>query len=156
IRETSRSGLKGNREGGRRAAFLICLSKEKSMKKILMPVDGSECALRAVKQVSGVIPSLGAASLHPLNVQPPLPPDVMRVISAEAIKGFHHDEAKKDLQTARAPLDAAGAKYEVHIVVAGPAQSIARLAHGNGCDQVVMGTHGPTGLAAVVTGSGAT
>lgn len=126
------------------------------MKKILMPVDGSECALRAVKHVIGLLPSLGDASLHLLSVQPSLPADVSRFISAEDIKGFHQDEAKKDMQTARDALDAAGAKYQVHIVVGDPAQSITRFAEENGCDQIVMGTHGRTGLAGVVMGSVAT
>lgn len=126
------------------------------MKKILMPVDGSDCALRAVKHVIGLAPNLNNVELHLINVQAPLPSDVSRFISADDIKSFHQEEAKKELQSARDALDAAGVTYQVHIVVGDPAQSIARFAEENGCDQIVMGTHGRTGLAGAVMGSVAT
>jgi len=106
--------------------------------------------------VIGLLPNLANAELHLINVQPALPADVSRFVSAEDIKKFHQDEAAKELKTAQEALDAAGAKYATHIVVGDPAQSITRFAEENGVDQIVMGTHGRTGLAGVVMGSVAT
>lgn len=123
------------------------------MRKILMPVDGSECALRAVQHVIKSLPNFTEVSLHLLNVQPALPSDVGRFISAEDLKGYYQDEAAKEMQSARDALDAAKAEYQVHIVVGDPAHSIARFADEQGCDLIVMGTHGRTGLAGVVLGS---
>ena len=127
------------------------------MKKIVLPVDGSDCALRATQHVINNLQHLAAGpELHLLNVQPSLPNDVGRFISADDLKRYHQDEAKKELQSARSALDTAGVKYQVHIVVGDPAQSIVRFADEQGCDQIVMGTHGRTGLAGVVMGSVAT
>ena len=122
------------------------------MNKILLPVDGSDCALRAVKQAISLV-SGGNAEVHLLNVQPALPADVSRFIKAEDIKGYHQDEAKKEMATAVQALNAAGVKYQTHIVVGDPAPSIARFAEENGVTQIIMGTHGRTGLAGVVLGS---
>lgn len=126
------------------------------MRKILMPVDGSDCALRAVQHVIKNLPNIAEPSLHLINVQPPLPGDVGRFVSQDDIKKYHQDEAQKEMQSAREALDRAGATYQVHIVVGDPATSITRYAEEQGCDQIVMGTHGRTGLAGIVLGSVAT
>ena len=127
------------------------------MKKVLLPVDGSDCALRATQYVINNLQHFAAGpELHLLNVQPSLPSDVGRFINADDLKHYHQDEAKKELQSVRSTLDTAGVKYQVHIVVGDPAQSIVRFADEQGCDQIVMGTHGRTGLAGAVMGSVAT
>lgn len=126
------------------------------MKKILLPIDGSDSALRAAKHVISLLPNFKSGEVHVLNVQPALPANVSRFIGADDLKNYHQEEAKKELQSVRDALDAAGASYQVHIVVGEPAQSIARFAEEQGCDQIVMGTHGRTGLAGAVMGSVAT
>lgn len=127
------------------------------MKKILVPVDGSDCSLRATQYVLKNLPHFAAGpALHLLNVQPSLPGDVGRFVNPDDLKHYHQDEAKKELQPARDALDAAGVEYQIHIVVGDPAQSIVRFAEEQGCDQIVMGTHGRTGLAGAVMGSVAT
>ena len=94
------------------------------MKKVLLPVDGSDCALRATQYVINNLQHFAAGpELHLLNVQPSLPSDVGRFINADDLKHYHQDEAKKELQSVRSILDTAGVKYQVHIVVGDPAQS---------------------------------
>ena len=121
------------------------------MKKVLLPVDGSDCALRATQYVINNLQHFAAGpELHLLNVQPSLPSDVGRFINADDLKHYHQDEAKKELQSVRSTLDTAGVKYQVHIVVGDPAQSIVRFADEQGCDQIVMGTHGRSGFERLV------
>ena len=129
------------------------------MASILLPVDGSPCSQRATEYV---ISYLGvfkdAPDVHVLNVQHPFPGGkrVAAVLGAEKLKQHHHDEGMEAIAPARAKLDAAGVKYKHHIVVGEDAESIARFAKENGCDQIVMGTRGLGPVTNVLLGSVAT
>jgi nucleotide-binding universal stress UspA family protein len=126
------------------------------MKKLLVPVDGSECALRAVRHLlergsGAALP--GTVEIHLVNVQPGLPGDIARFVSKRQIADYHHDESAKALADARALLDAAGAPYEAHAEVGPLAETIVRLADRLGCDEIVMGARGRTALAEFLLGS---
>ena len=126
------------------------------MKKILLPVDGSEASQRAVKHVLGMRGQYRepeALEIHLLNVQPGLPSDVSRFIDGDQIKSYHHDQGVKELEGARSLLDAAGAQYKVHVSVGEPAQTIAGFAEKCGAEQIVMGTHGHGGVKGMLLGS---
>lgn len=126
------------------------------MKKILVPVDGSECSLRGIKHVLGMRGEYRdpqALQIHVLNVQPSLPQDVSRFVNSDQIKDYHHDQGVKELEAAKSQLDAAGAKYEVHITVGDPADAIGKFAQNIGADQVIMGSHGRGGLSGLLLGS---
>jgi CRP/FNR family transcriptional regulator len=61
------------------------------MKKLLVPVDGSECSLRAVRHLIGkgsgaALP--GTVEIHLVNVQPGLPGDITRFVSREQVAGY--------------------------------------------------------------------
>jgi nucleotide-binding universal stress UspA family protein len=126
------------------------------MKKVLIPVDGSECSLRAVDRVIAKrshYADPNALEIHLVNVQSPLSHDVSRFFNHDQIAGFHHEESDKQMQEACKHLDAAGAKYTRHEVIGTIAEKIAELADSLQCDQVVMGTHGRGALAEVLMGS---
>jgi nucleotide-binding universal stress UspA family protein len=126
------------------------------MKKVLIPVDGSECSLRAVALVidkRSRYANPEGLQVHLVNVQPPLSHDISRFASHEQIALFHKDESEKQLQAARELLDASGTAYTVHCEVGHVAETICRLAEHLGCDQLVMGTHGRTALLELVMGS---
>ena len=126
------------------------------MKKVLIPVDGSECSLRGVALVidkRSRYADPDALEIHLVNVQPPLSHDISRFASHEQIAAFHRDESEKQLKAARDLLDTAGAHYTVYCEVGHVAETICRLADHLGCDQIVMGTHGRTALLEFVTGS---
>lgn len=122
---------------------------------ILLPVDGSENALRATRFVIDLAKSCAKpAEIHLLAVQPPIiSGDVKMFISQDAINDYYRDEGTKALATARAALDANGVVYQFHIGVGHIAETIAAYAKDKNCDQVVMGTRGMGGLAGLVMGS---
>ena len=126
------------------------------MKRVLIPVDGSECSLRALKVVIGKRSHYAdpeSLDIHLVNVQPPLSHDITRFASHEQIALYHRDESEKQLKAACELLDAVGAKYTCHCEVGHAAEVICRLAESLACDQLVMGTHGRSALAELFVGS---
>ncbi len=124
--------------------------------KILIPVDGSDSALNAVRyhlQSRAQYRDANAIDLHLLTVQPPLSGGVTMFISGDEVKKYHQDEGNKELASARELLDRAGVRHAVHIIVGEPAQVIAQYAKDQGVDQIIMGAHGRGAVASLVIGS---
>ena len=121
------------------------------MTKILIPLDGSAAGARAIEQVL----QRGAAGLelHLLNVQLPVDGNVRSFVSSDELNAYHRDEGLAELAVARALLDAAGVAYQQHVLVGHPADQISRFAAEQGFDEIVMGTHGRTGLLQLLMGS---
>jgi nucleotide-binding universal stress UspA family protein len=124
--------------------------------KILIPMDDSDCALRAVEHVLSKRGAYGSLRVHLLNVQPPLRGDVTLFVDEARIESYHREEGEKALARARARLEQAGIAYRAHIKVGEPAELITRMAAERGCDQIVMGTHGRGAIAGLLLGSIAT
>ena len=126
------------------------------MKRVLIPIDGSECALRAVKlmiEKRARYADPESLEIHLVNVQPTLSHDVSRFASHDQIVLFHRDESEKQLKSACDLFDAAGVRYVRHCEVGHPAEVICALAERLTCDQIVMGTHGRTALVELLVGS---
>ena len=123
--------------------------------KILLPVDGSENALRATRFAISVAKAcVEPAELHLLTVQLPiLSGDVKMFVSQGQINAYYHDEGIKALASARAALDAAGVHYVFHIGVGQLAETIAAYAKDKACDQVIMGTRGLGSVSGLLLGS---
>jgi nucleotide-binding universal stress UspA family protein len=123
------------------------------MTKILVPVDGSEYSLRAVRHLVKRIGRASDAELHLLNVQPPVPKAIAAFIKQDAVKDFHRDEGNAALKEARALLDQAGVKYAYHIAVGAPADTVAAYAREQGCEEIVMGARGHGAVLNILLGS---
>jgi len=126
------------------------------MKRVLIPVDGSDCSLRAVDYViaeSARQAMPAEVEAHLLNVQVALRGDIGQFISHEQIAAYQHEESEKALRQPRDRLTAAGVRFEVHAGVGHVAEVIARLAEELDCDHIVMGTHGRSALADLLAGS---
>jgi len=126
------------------------------MRKVMVPVDGSECSLRAVQYlVDQRADRSNPADLeiHLVNVQVPLSGHIGQFIKSEQIAAFQRDEGAKILQGARALLDASAVQYTAHTEVGSTAEVIVRLADSLQCDHIVMGTHGRGAFAELLVGS---
>jgi nucleotide-binding universal stress UspA family protein len=128
------------------------------MPKLLVPVDGSENALRAV---DFVIKKAGwyrePVEIHLLNVQPPIVSgNVTMFISQDQLNDYYQEEGLKALESARAKFDGAQVPYKHHILVGDPAETITRFAREQGCDQILMGTRGLGAIGSLLLGSVAT
>ena len=113
--------------------------------RILLPVDASDSAARAVEYVLAMRrhhPIPGSMDIHLLNVQRPVSGDVSSFIAKESLQDYHRERSEKALERARKTLDAAGVKHSVHMLVGKPWEAISEYAGINRCDQIVMGTRG--------------
>lgn len=124
------------------------------MLKILIPVDGSDHAERAVRQVLDLAASGAALEIVLLNVQLPIASGHARMfVTQDDVDAYHREEGLAALAGARALLDAAGLPCTHHIAVGRVAETIIRFARERGVDKIVMGTHGRGGLLEVLMGS---
>ena len=123
--------------------------------KILIPVDGSANAQRAVDYVISHIAALKETpQLLLLNVQWNVAMgNVKMFINQETINDYYREQGMAALQSARAALDSAALPYQYHISIGTPAEAIARYAHEQIVDQIVMGRLGQGGLQSLLLGS---
>jgi nucleotide-binding universal stress UspA family protein len=124
---------------------------------LLLPIDGSEAALRGV---DWLILNAGQWAtpprLHLLNVQPSLPGDITRFIAGDQIAEFHREQGEQALEVARSRLEAAGFHCECHVRVGEAAKVVSEFSEETRCDQILLGTRGHSGLGGVLLGSLAT
>ena len=113
---------------------------EQTMLKVLVPVDGSENSLRAVRHAIAEYQRHHELELHLLNVQPQLSRHVARFVSRDDRDRWHDDQARAALAQARKALDAAGVPYQVHRAPGQRAAEICRMAQHLGVHHIVMGT----------------
>lgn len=122
------------------------------MLRVLIPVDGSENAERAVKFVIRKAPLYKEPlETHLLNVQHPFP-GTIRGVRHQA-QEFHHEEGLKALASARKLLDDAGVKYAYHIGVGDVAEVVAHYVKDKRIEQLVMGTRGLGSASSLLLGS---
>ncbi len=124
------------------------------MLKLLVPVDGSAGAERAVRHIVFLSGMACPLDIHLLNVQPQVDAwEVKRFLREEEIAAIQTSLAEEATQQARAILDQAGISYTLHHQVGDVAATIADFAKTQGCGQIVMGTHGNSALKGLLLGS---
>lgn len=123
------------------------------MHRLLVPVDGSENALRAVGYAISIAKDRPDAEIHLLHVQEPVPSHVHAYFSAVDIEKMGAGEAEKTLQPARRLCEAAAVSCTTHARSGQIAQTIADSAAELGCDAIVMGTRGMSPITNLIVGS---
>ena len=123
--------------------------------KVLIPVDGSASANRAVEHVVASVAWLKEApQIHLLNVQWKLASgNVKLFINQDTINDYYREQGMAALVEARARLDAAGLAYSYHIAIGTPAEAIVQAAQEQQVDQIVMSAHGQGSLTTLLLGS---
>ncbi len=124
------------------------------MLKLLVPVDGSSNALRAVEHVALLARRGVPVEAVLLNVQRPvMSGEVGAVAPIEIIEDQRALAAGAAVARARAVLDPAHVPAIVHEAIGNPAQEIAAAAKALGCDGIVMGRRGMGTLRRLLLGS---
>lgn len=122
--------------------------------KWLIPIDGSATSLLAARWAANhARAQREAPTIHLINVQAVLPNDVGRFINAETMKEFHLENGMNALAAVREELTTAGLAPTVHVLVGDPAPAISEFAASHGCDLILIGTRGHSGLAGTLLGS---
>ena len=122
--------------------------------KILIPTDGSALALDAVHHVLALLRAGLRAELVLANVQEPTHLYELLMTSDEGTREAAARAAGEHaLQPAEALLRAAGIDFTSEIAVGEPAHTLLSLAEREGCDVVVIGSHGTGGLRKALLGS---
>jgi len=124
------------------------------MHKLLLAVDGSAAAHRAVQYavaLAAVVPSIEVVLL---NVQPEIDDwSVLRVLTREEVEAMEESRAGDVLREGCAVLQAAGVRFTPVVEIGTPAACIARVAAEHNCDGIVMGSRGMGAVSAALLGS---
>ena len=123
--------------------------------RILIAVDGSKPSLKAVQLLVDHAdwyrepPQVELITVH-------LPvPKVARFNKAQ-LDRYYADEGQAMLAPAKKKLDAAGIRYETHVLVGPVAEAIVKHAKDKRCDLIYIGTRGMSELGKALVGSTAT
>lgn len=116
---------------------------------ILVAVDGSDNALRALKYAVSVLQP--GAKLHVLFVHTPLAPS--RAITQALIDEHYQREEERAFAKAKRFLQRAKIDAELQACIGEPARTIVEYARKKKCRQIVMGNHGHGAIAGFFLGS---
>ena len=123
------------------------------MKRILVPVDGSEGALNAVRYAAARAKE-SEAEIHVLHVEPPPIYQEARLYAMrEDIAKIHLDARQRLIKQATDELARAGVPHSAHVADGEIASAIAQFADAQKMDEIVMGTRGMTAFGQMLLGS---
>ena len=125
------------------------------MKKVLIPFDGSESALRAVQYAATLAKEISGIEFELLTVTDPVELR-SHAGSSTDIRRKQEEKGRQLAQPACEVLDNAGATYRLSVRVGAPASEIAQHVHQTGSTGVIMGTRGMGLVASMMIGSVAT
>lgn len=122
--------------------------------KVLVPVDGSDNSLRAMKQVIRLAQTGASISVDLLHVQPPLLYiEVLLAQQQEIIDHWSNKQAHEATAAAATLFNKADVAFELHIEAGEAPEAIATHAARHACDLIVMGTRGMSAIGNLMLGS---
>jgi nucleotide-binding universal stress UspA family protein len=122
---------------------------------LLVPVDGSEGSLRAVRHaIDSRERYRDPIQIDLVNVQRRMASNnVRRFISQEQLNQYYQEEGAAALEAARALVEPSGIVFDYKVLVGDEPGCIARYAKERGCDLIVMGARGLGNIANMLLGS---
>lgn len=125
------------------------------MQKILVPVDGSENSLRALREGIKLARISGQAKLAILTVVPPVDPtfEYGSWLTREQVEEAEKKAAEKILDQAEKVVQEEGYQADRVVLVGDAGQEIADYAAKEGYDLIVMGSRGMSPLKGIFLGS---
>ena len=123
--------------------------------KLLIAIDGSETALRALHYVVDHPDFFGDnAELLLVFVHLPVPSSrVKAIVGNDVIEQYYEDESEEALGPTRALLAGKAHRVTERLIIGQPAAEIIATAQGKGCDLIVMGTQGRSAFGNLIMGS---
>lgn len=126
------------------------------MKKILIPFDGSESAMRAVRHVADQVKAMPEAQVHLLHIVEPLNITTDPNYWRPEVQREHLDKGEQTLAPAKKIFEDMGVKPTSSVQMGWPHHDIAKYVRDKGCNEIVMGTRGMSPAASFFVGSVAT
>jgi nucleotide-binding universal stress UspA family protein len=128
------------------------------MSNILVPIDGSEPACRALEFAIRLSRARPEAAIHALYVHPPIDVagKVQAFVTLERMREMATEQSRPILEHAAARLTDAEQRHTVEMLEGDTAEVIARRAEELDCDAIIMGSRGMGRIANLVIGSVAT
>lgn len=125
------------------------------MLQVLVPIDGSEHALRALDEVvAEARRSTEPLSAHLVNVRAPITGvHVKTFISKDTVDDYHREQGQAVLALARERAAAARLEHHLHIGVGDAGEVIVQYAADRKCHRICMGTRGMGTVKGMVLGS---
>jgi nucleotide-binding universal stress UspA family protein len=126
--------------------------------KLLVAVDGSANALRAVRYAIELAKENGSVSVHLVNAheEPRVYGEIAVYVTPEKMAELQRQAAEGALEEAERLIRQAAVPYTREILVGPVAAVIAKRADELGCDTIVIGTRGMTAIGNLLMGSVAT
>lgn len=122
--------------------------------KVLIPVDGSDLALDAVRHALHLLHNGLQASFVLVTVQQPtFVYEMILAPDAEVLERVTGAVGSRALEGAKALLNDAGVPFESDIGSGEPAPTLIELCEHHGCEAIIMGARGLGGLRAALLGS---
>jgi len=121
--------------------------------RILVPTDGSEGVERAIEHAIDLAVAHGA-SVHAVYVVNSASYGTIPMeTSWEGIADVLRDEGESALDRVRTLAEDHGVAVETALLDGSPSKEVVRYAAAEGCDLIVMGTHGRGGIDRLLLGS---
>lgn len=129
-------------------------------KHVLIATDGSELASKGVRHGLSVAEKLGAKVTF-LSVVEPLSQEAIKAAISGGVQdpvGRYDLQIDSNMKERYAALEREAAQFNItvdmqHEIDAHPAEAIVRVAETNGCDLIVMTSHGRRGIRKALLGS---
>ncbi|MEO8132476.1 MAG: universal stress protein [Betaproteobacteria bacterium] len=110
------------------------------MPNVLVPVDGSANALRAIGHVIDEARKNPSLQIHLLNVQPPFSRHIARFVARKSRQDYHREESEKILAPLQRQMALANLPCTTHAAVGDKARVITEMAARLHCDHIVLST----------------
>jgi nucleotide-binding universal stress UspA family protein len=125
------------------------------MRTILVAIDGSDIAMRALDFAAAQAVLRPTARLHALMVQPVVAVygEAAAYASEDAMRTRAAADCRAVLESARERLAGKTTALELELLEGDPAETIVRRARELACESIVMGTHGRGRLGQTLLGS---
>jgi YjbE family integral membrane protein len=123
------------------------------MQKVLLPVDGSENALAAVREVVRQHRGSDNVEVVLLNVQPRFSRHVAQFVARRNREDFHLERARLATRAAKELLERWNIRHQTITALGDRARTIADVARAQGCHRIVLGIARKNSLTRLVENS---